>query len=61
MEFVPLSQIDDAASNLIRVSNVIKEKGGVPPKSLCVICGLSNATYTRDDGVIVIPITALKD
>ena len=54
-------QIDDAANNLIRVSNVIKEKGGVPPKSLCVICGLSNAIYTREDGVIVIPITALRD
>ncbi len=32
-----------------------------PPKALCVICGLSNAIYTRDNGVIVIPITALKD
>jgi len=55
------NQIDDAASNLIRISNAIKEKGNRPPKSLCVICGLSNAIYTRDDGVIVIPITALRD
>ena len=55
------NQIEDAANNLIKVSNIIKEKGGIPPKSLCVICGLSNAVYTRSDGVIVIPITALKD
>lgn len=54
-------QIEEAANNLIRVSNIIKEKGGKPPKSLCVICGLSNAVYTRGDGVIVVPITALKD
>ena len=54
-------QIEEAANNLIKVSNTIKEKGGNPPKSLCVICGLSNAIYTRSDGVIVIPITALKD
>ena len=37
------------------------EKGVKPPKTLCVICGLSNAVYTREDGVIVIPITALKN
>ncbi len=55
------NQIEDAANNLIKVSKIIKEKGGIPPKALCVICGLSNAVYTRSDGVIVIPITALKD
>ena len=54
-------QIDEAANNLIRISNLIKEKGGKSPKSLCVICGLTNAIYTRSDNVIVIPITALKD
>ena len=55
------NQIEDAANNLIKVSNIIKEKGDIQPKALCVICGLSNAVYTRSDGVIVIPITALKD
>jgi len=55
------NQIDDAANNLIRISNTMKDKGIKPPKSLCVICGLTNAIYTREDGVIVIPITALKD
>lgn len=56
-----VSQIDDAANNLIKISNMIKEKGNKPPKSLCIICGLANAIYTREDGVIVIPITALKN
>ena len=54
-------QIDEAANNLIRIKNIMVEKGIKPPKALCVICGLSNAIYTRDDGVIVFPITALKD
>lgn len=55
------NQIDDAANNLIKISKEMKEKGSKPPKCLCVICGLANAIYTREDGVIVIPITALKD
>ena len=55
------NQIDEAATNLIKVSNSILKKDGKPPKSMCVICGLSSAIYTRDDGVIVIPITALKN
>ena len=55
------NKIEEAAKNLIKISNKIKQKGGKPPKSLCVICGLSNAIYTREDGVIVVPITALKD
>ena len=54
-------QIEEAANNLTRISNLIKKNGGKAPKSLCVICGLSNAIYTREDGVIVVPITALKN
>ncbi len=26
-----------------------------------IICGMSNAAYTRDDGVIVVPITSMKN
>ena len=55
------NKIDEAANNLVRIKNSMIEKKVNPPKVLCVICGLSNAIYTRDDGVIVIPITALKD
>lgn len=55
------NQIDLAANNLLNIKNQIIEEGGIPPSILCVICGLSNAIYKRDDGVYVIPITALKN
>ena len=55
------NQIDTAAENLIAISNAVKEEaGGMPPKALCVICGLTNAVYQRPDGVYVVPITALR-
>lgn len=55
------NQIDDAAQNLLRIKESIeKDPKGKPPKVLCIICGLSNAAYTRPDGVRVVPITALK-
>lgn len=56
------NQIDAAAENLIAIrDSIAKEKDGIPPKGLCVVCGLSNAAYKREDGVYVVPITALKD
>lgn len=55
------NQIDDAAAQLIKIRNAIAEqKASVPPSVLCVICGMSNAAYQREDGVYVVPITALK-
>ena len=35
--------------------------GSSTPKIKCVICGLTNAAYIRDDGVYVVPLIALKD
>ena len=55
------NQIEEAASNLKRINNLIIKKGGNSAKSLCVICGLTNAAYKREDGVYVVPITSLKD
>lgn len=55
------NQIDEAAENLLSIKKSIDEDGGTPPAVMCVICGLSNAAYRRDDGVFVIPITALKN
>lgn len=56
------NQIDTAAANLIKIKNEIEsDKDGIPPTILCVLCGLSNAAYQRQDGVYVIPITALKN
>ena len=54
-------KIDEGAENLISVCNDIVANGGKAPKIMCVICGLSNATYQRPDGVYVVPITALKN
>ncbi len=55
------NQIDTAAKSLLNISDSIKkEKNGKPPKSLVVVCGLTNAAYKREDGVYVVPITALR-
>ncbi len=54
-------RIDEGAKNLTRVCSDIEANGGKPPKMKCVICGLSNASYMRPDGVFVVPITALKN
>ncbi|MGM0432916.1 MAG: ATP-binding protein [Spirochaetota bacterium] len=54
-------QLDTAAENLLTIKQkIVKDPKGKPPKILCVICGLSNAAYQRSDGVLVVPITALK-
>lgn len=56
------NQIDAGASSLLKIKNKIeKDPHGRPPKALCVICGLANASYMRPDGVMVVPITALKN
>jgi hypothetical protein len=54
------NQVDEAASALIRIKNKIIADGGKPPKVMCVVCGICKAAYLRDDGVYVVPITALK-
>lgn len=54
------NQIDSAAEELLKMRKIM-EKEGSTPSVLCVICGMSNMAYTREDGVKVVPITALKD
>ena len=54
------NQIDEAAQNLLKIKEeILAENKGKEPKSLCVVCGLSNAAYQREDGVFVVPLTAL--
>lgn len=56
------NQIDAAAENLLRIRQEFeKDPKGKPPAVLCVLCGMSNAAYCRQDGVFVVPVTALKD
>ena len=55
------SQIDDAAENLLKINNYfVNNENTSKPSALVAICGLSKAYYKRKDGVIVVPITALK-
>lgn len=52
------NQIDKAAEQLLAMKKILKEH---EPAILCVICGMSHIAYTRKDGVMVVPITSLKD
>lgn len=54
-------EIDYGANNLIKIKNEIIKDGKKEPKALCVICGMTNAAYQRNDGVFVVPITAMKN
>lgn len=53
--------IDEAANNLVNISNDIKKENGLAPKILCVICGMTDLIYKRPGGVYVVPITALRN
>ena len=54
------NQIDAAADSLLSLKRDMEsDPRAVPPEILVVICGLSSFAYTRPDGVMVVPITAL--
>ncbi len=54
------NQIDQAAKDLLEIMELMHtDPKAKAPEFLCVICGMTNAAYTRPDGVRVIPITAL--
>lgn len=55
-----MDEVDNASKKLIELRDSIKESGGIPPKNLGVIVGVSSYAYRREDGVYVIPITSLK-
>ena len=51
------AQVDEAASTMVRIAAKFKHN---PPKSLAVVVGKSGIAYRREeDGVYVLPITAL--
>lgn len=53
------NQVDAAAEELLKLKSIMENEGDKPPKVLCVICGMTNMAYKREDGVFVVPITAL--
>ena len=55
------NQIDEAAKSLFKFKNNIIKDGKEPPTKLIVICALSNASYTREDGVQVVSLLHLKN
>ena len=53
-------EIDEGARSLLKMDTKIRgQENGRPPEFMCVICGMSNAAYLRDDGVYVVPPTVL--
>ena len=54
------NRIDEAAENLLRVNDAIRDAGGAPASTLIVVYGLGNAAYRRADGVFAVPIAMLK-
>ena len=51
-----VGSIDNAANNLLSFSDKCEKK----PEFLCVISGMIDYAYKRNDGVYVLPITGLK-
>ena len=56
------NQIESAAENLKKIYKEMKQDPkSILPSAMIIICGLSNAAYQREDGIYVVPLTALKD
>lgn len=56
------NQIESAAENLKTIYKEMKEDpDAILPSVMCIVCGLTSAAYQREDGIYVVPITALKD
>ena len=52
-------EIDHAAHTLLKADKAMREASGKGASFLAVICGLTTYAYKREDGVNVIPLTAL--
>jgi predicted AAA+ superfamily ATPase len=53
------AEADAAADSLLRLRAKLTARGTRPPTCLAVICGVAEFAYTREDGVHVVPLTAL--
>jgi predicted AAA+ superfamily ATPase len=54
-----VGEADAAAKSLTTLKRKMLKAGGQPPVFLAVVCGVCDFSYTREDGVLVVPITAL--
>lgn len=55
------NQVDEAAKNLVKLRDTFaKDEKYNKLVALVIICGVIDIAYKRDDGIIVVPITALK-
>lgn len=52
-------EIDYAAKTLLKADKAMREASGKVASFLAVVCGLTSYGYCREDGVNVIPVTAL--
>ena len=55
-----INKAEEGSKNLIKVCNDIVENGGKEPILKCVIYGVGNAAYKDENGVYIVPVTALK-
>jgi hypothetical protein len=55
-----MKQIDEAANNLLKLSNKVDAEKMNPPSFLMVLTG-GQVAYRRPDGVLVVPVACLKD
>ena len=55
------SLIDEGAKSLIKLANKIDTDKMKAPSFLMVLCGVAPFAYKREDGVLVVPISCLKD
>lgn len=53
------SLIEEGAKNLLALSEKIDEKKMSKPSFLMILVGIGQFSYTRDDGVMVVPVRAL--
>lgn len=56
-----VNQIESATENLKKIyKKMEKDPKSILPSAMIIVCGLLNAAYQREDGIYVVPLTALK-
>ncbi|PZW00545.1 ATP-binding protein [Metamycoplasma auris] len=55
------AQVESAAKSLNNAVDKIVQSNNKAPILKCIIVGIGNGIYKREDGIVVVPINALKD